>query len=194
MHSIYKFILLFLAFIPEFTSATEPTSIGVGIFNEPSGERYGAELFISARGGYFGGRLSGVYYASTSISTQKVETSIESTDIFGNIIYAGTIDSTQSIEKNEEYGGLSVFAFIHADQVINPYLGLGMFVGRPFHCSSEKEEQDTCHEDAEVAFYPEFGVEINIQNVRITPYIRRYYDTSTSNKSENVYGINFSFH
>lgn len=194
MYSIHKFLLLFLVFVPELTSAKESHSIGVGIFNEPSGERYGAELFISARGDYFGGRLSGVYYASTSISTNKVETYTESTDIFGNVIYAGTIESTQDIENNEEYGGFSVFAFIHADQLINPYLGLGMFVGRPFHCSSEKEELETCHEDAEVAFYPEFGVEVNIYNVRITPYIRRYYDTSTSNKSENVYGINFSIH
>ena len=125
---------------------------------------------------------------------KKLKRQLKNTDIFGNVIYAGTIEPTQDIEKNEEYGGLSVFGFIHAGQLINPYLGLGMFVGRPFHCSSEKEELETCHEDAEVAFYPEFGVEVNIYNVRITPYIRRYYDTSTSNKSENVYGINFSIH
>jgi hypothetical protein len=69
-----------------------------------------------------------------------------------------------------------------------------MFVGRPIHCSREKEDLGTCHEDAEVSFYPELGVEVSILSVTITPYIRRYFDTSTSNKSENVYGVNFSFH
>ncbi|TYK66382.1 hypothetical protein [Colwellia echini] len=85
--------------------------------------------------------------------------------------------------------------FVHTGQLINPYLGLGIFIGKTQNCTDEEEQFEGCIDSFTTALYPEFGVEFNILKFQITPYIRRYYirryiETSDSRTSGNVYGIN----
>jgi opacity protein-like surface antigen len=162
-----KFILCFLMVVSGYSVAKNNDSIALGLFNEPEGDRAGAEIVGTLKSDYFGGKLGGVLYSSKRHNSN------------GN-------------EENEIYGGLSAFAFVHFGQEINPYLGVGVFIGQGVGCddsNSYYDDDDNCKNRNEVALYPELGVEIHIEKVTISPYIRRYFDSSTSNKSGNVYGV-----
>jgi hypothetical protein len=159
------FLLIFLTVVSQSSSAKQKESFSIGVFNEPSGDRAGAEIIFTGRSDYVGMKLGGVLYASNT-------------------------KTSDDYESDEVYAGFSAFAFIHTGLVVNPYLGLGIFAGNNFDCSDKEEENGYCAKDSEFAIYPEFGVEINIMNINITPYIRRYFDTNSSSKSNNVYGIN----
>lgn len=168
MHYSIK-LYLSLALLTLSTSSLARQSsplFSIGAFNEPQGDRAGLEIAISGKGDYFGARLSGTLYKG------------------GNNVKNG-------YESNEFYAGFSGFGFVHMGQDINPYLGLGVFVGETLHCTSDEEEFENCVEETSAAIFPELGIEFNIQSVQITPYIRRYFDTSDSRNSGNVYGINF---
>ena len=188
MHHLYRFTfpLIFvvtLLTLPTLTHAKNHTSTySLGAFTEPEGERFGLEMSLSNKGDYLGGRVSATLYAGGN----NIEPAA-----FGNTFDVNGKSITTEHENNELYGGFSGFGFVHLGQVINPYIGLGVFIGKTLNCSSTEEESGACIEDPIAAIYPEFGVEFNIDILQVTPYIRRYVDTSDSSKSGNVYGINF---
>lgn len=190
MHYLVKLYLLtaLFAFSTISQANQDETIFSIGAFNEPEGERYGAEISVSAKGSLFGGRLSGtLYYGGNNTETAETTSYFSADDHFppeGNT-------TTTEYESNELYLGFSGFAFVHFGQLINPYLGLGFFIGETQNCTSHEEEFEDCTDSPALAVYPEFGIEFNIQSIQITPYIRRYYDTSDSHRSGNVYGINF---
>ncbi|GAW95395.1 MULTISPECIES: hypothetical protein [Colwellia] len=190
MHYLVKLYLLtaLFAFSTISQASQDEPTFSIGAFNEPQGDRAGAEISVSAKGDMFGGRLSGTLYnGGNNVKTAEI-TSYFSAD--GHFYPEGNTTTTE-FESNELYLGFSGFAFVHLDQLINPYLGLGFFIGKTQHCTSHEEEFENCTDDPVLAVYPEFGIELNIESIQITPYIRRYYDTSDSHKSGNVYGINF---
>ena len=169
--TFFSFLLLVAPTLAH--SQNNGPTFSIGAFIEPKGERYGLEASAAIKGDYFGGRLSASLYAGGNNINQDYQ-------------YTGT-----DYESNELYGGFSGFAFVHMGQVINPYIGLGVYLGETLHCSSSEEESGRCVEEPIAAIYPEFGVEFNIDILQVSPYIRRYFDSSDSNKSGNVYGINF---
>jgi hypothetical protein len=159
-----KIILsIFLIALTLNCSADPYEGVSVGLFNEPAGDRAGTEISVTFLSEHFGGKLNGVLYATKN----------------------------KGYEDTELYGGFSALAFVHFDQVINPYLGIGLFAGESFNCSTIEVEQNRCSEEAILAIYPELGIEVTIMQVTISPYIRRYFDTKSSSNSDNVYGINF---
>ena len=185
----------------------DETIYSIGAFNESEGERSGLELSMSDRSDYFGLRASVALYSGGNNTIEVYESNEYSyldhinnsssyqKDIIFSDIYntSGNYKmdgSYKSYEKNETYFGFSGFFFVHTGQLINPYLGLGFFIGKTQHCTSDEELYDGCVDNFATAVYPEFGVEFNIVNFQITPYIRRYLDTSDSRTSGNVYGIN----
>lgn len=139
-----------------------------GFFNEPDGNRAGAEVGIAGKGRNFGARVSGV------------------------INQEGTNITRDGYTKNELYAGLSAFGFMHFDLPINPDIGLGAFVGKTSQCDQVEQDVYGCEESASLAIYPELGLEFNIADFQIAPYVRRYFDTSDDSTSGNVYGINFA--
>ena len=190
MHYSVKLFLLtaLFAFSTISHANQDEATFSIGAFNEPEGDRSGAEISVSLKGHMFGGRLSGTLYNGGNNVKTAETTSYFSAD--GHFYPEGTTTTTE-YERNELYLGFSGFAFVHLDQLINPYLGVGFFIGKTQNCTSHEEEFEGCTNDPVLAVYPEFGIEFNIQSVQITPYIRRYFDTSDSRKSGNVYGINF---
>lgn len=166
MHNPVKLFLFFvLLTLSTSTLAKQSNSIiSLGVFNEPQGERAGLEIAMSAGNDYFGGRLSGTLYKG---------------------------GKNNGDESSDLYAGFSGFGYIHTGQDINPYIGLGIFIGETLNCTDEEEESNYCSEEMTAALYPELGIKLNIENIQVTPYIRRYFDTSDSRKSGNVYGINF---
>jgi len=189
MHYLVKLYLLTALFaFSTISQANQNDAVfSIGAFNEPEGDRSGAELSVSLKGDMFGGRLSGTLYSGGNNTKTAETTSYLSPD--GDFYPEGYTVTTES-ESNELYLGFSGFAFVHTGQVINPYLGVGFFIGKTQHCTSHEEEFEGCIDEPVLAVYPEMGIEFNIINIQITPYIRRYYDTSDSDKSANVYGIN----
>lgn len=190
MHYLVKSCLLAALFAISTISQAkqDEATFSIGAFNEPEGERFGAEISVSAKGEIFGGRLSGtLYYGGNNTETAET-TSYFTAD--GHLYPQGNITTTE-YESNEPYFGFSGFAFVHLNQLINPYLGVGFYIGETMNCTSHQEEFEDCTDIPALAVYPEFGIELNIQSIQITPYFRRYYDTSDSYKSGNVYGINF---
>lgn len=164
-YPIKLYLLLVLLTLTTSTIAKQSNSnISLGVFNEPQGERAGLEIAMSAHNDYFGGRLSGTLYKG---------------------------GKNNEYESGELYAGFSGFGYVHMGQDINPYLGVGVFIGETLNCTDEQEEFENCSEEMTAALYPELGLELNIENIQVTPYIRRYFDTSDSRKSGNVYGINF---
>jgi hypothetical protein len=126
-------------------SADPYEGVSVGLFNEPAGDRAGTEISVTFLSEHFGGKLNGVLYATKN----------------------------KGYEDTELYGGVSALAFVHFDQVINPYLGIGLFAGESFNCSTIEVEQNRCSEEAILAIYPELGIEVTIMRVTVSPYIRR---------------------
>ena len=187
MHYSVKLYLLTTLFAFSIISQAKQDEVifSIGAFNEPKGERSGAEISVSIKGQLFGGRLSGTLYSGGN--NVKAAETISYRYLEGNT----TTTEYESNESNELYLGFSGFAFIHLEQLINPYLGLGFFIGKTQYCTSREEQFERCTDDAALAIYPEVGIGLNIKSIQITPYIRRYYDTSDSRKSDNVYGINF---
>lgn len=184
---LYLFTALF-AFSTLPHAKHDDDTFSIGAFNEPEGERFGAEISVSGKGEMFGGRLSGsLFYGGNNTETAET-TSYHSAD---GLFHPQGYTTTTEYESNELYLGFSGFAFIHLDQLINPYLGVGFFIGETQNCTTHEEEFEDCTDNTSLAVYPEFGIELNIESIQITPYIRRYYDTSDSYKSGNVYGINF---
>jgi hypothetical protein len=165
MFFLGRFLALCLVVFSGYSSAKSNDVISVGLFNEPEGSRAGAEIVGTYKANYFGVKAGGVFYASE-------------------------YEDNEGYESKELYGGFSLFGFVHANEEINPYFGLGFFAGRNIECSSDDNYSDKCDKGTEFAIYPEIGVELNFEDFQITPYIRRYFDTSTSNQSGNVYGIN----
>ena len=190
MHYLVKLYLLtaLFAFSTRAQANQDEPTFSIGAFNEPKGDRSGAEISVSAKGDMFGGRLSGtLYYGGNNVKTAETTSYFSAEGHF----YPEGHRTTTEYESNDLYLGFSGFAFVHLDQLINPYLGVGFFIGKTQNCTSHEEEFEGCIDDPALAVYPEFGIELNIENIQITPYIRRYYDTSDSHKSGNVYGINF---
>lgn len=188
MYNFLKFIFLLpLLLLPLQSNAkNESATYLIGAFNEPEGERSGLELSVSGKGDYLGGRFSLSLYSGGNNTTTTYEQTVNVNG--GYPYYENTIIDVY--ESNETYAGISGFAFIHINQPINPYLGVGLFLGKTQSCTSYEEQYEDCLEDPILAIYPELGVEFNILRVQITPYIRRYFDTSDSRKSGNIYGIN----
>jgi hypothetical protein len=184
MHYSTKLYLLTALFAFSIISPAKQDKVilSIGAFNEPEGERFGAEVSVSIKGHLFGGRLSGTLYSGGN--------NVKAAETISYLYLEGNTTTTE-YESNELYLGFSGFAFIHLEQLINPYLGLGFFIGKTQYCTSHEEQFERCTDDAALAIYPEVGIELNIKSIQITPYIRRYYDTSDSRKSDNVYGINF---
>ncbi|NRB37994.1 MAG: hypothetical protein HRU20_05940 [Pseudomonadales bacterium] len=141
---------------------SKDVSISLSAFNEVGGEHSGLE--ISVLGDItdtFSGRFSGVLY--TGINKAKVD---------------------------RLFAGYSVTGYLHfGNKYINPYFGLGLFLGETFNCSAFEEENETCEEDFVIAAYPEFGISFNLQNIFIYPYVRRYFDSNSHASTVNAYGL-----
>lgn len=138
-------------------------SISIGGFNEKDGSRAGAEISVMGDfGEYLALRLSGV-------------------------LYSGIRD----VDASDTFRGFSFSGYFHLDQKhINPYVGLGIFVGETFNCTDFDEEHNDCTEDVVAAFYPELGVMFSIKAFFVYPYVRRYIDSNSEEDSVNAYGLN----
>ncbi len=97
------------------------------------------------------------------------------------VLYEGKNDEG----KEDLYVGFSFSYYYHLNQkYINPYFGLGAFLGITFNCS-DKEREEGCIEDLAALTYPEIGVSIKLGKLHIYPFVRRY-----DFGDENTYGLN----
>ncbi len=132
-------------------------SLYIGGFKEDGGARSGVELSLS-------GELSNKMANRVSV-----------------VLYTG--ENTEEIEDNFE--GLSLSYYYHLNQkYINPYFGIGLFLGRTFNCTEEEEERD-CLEDYTAITYPEIGILVKLGELHIYPFVRRYDFGNV-----NTYGLN----
>ena len=158
--------LIFAFFILTSTAQADSPSkkgfVSASVFNEANGNHSGLELSLLAKSSsYFATRISGVLYSEK-----------------------------EAIKVHDIYGGFSATAYFHPNlQYLNPYLGLGLFVGDTFNCSDNDEKDGTCNEDIVLAAYPEFGIGINIGKLHVFPFIRRYFDTNSHASTTSAYGV-----
>ncbi len=128
-------------------SETGSAFMSVGSFLEEGGERSGAEISI-------------IVSSAKTFATR-----------FSGVLYIGRNDN----EIKDLFGGFSMTGYFHLNQpYINPYLGLGLFLGDTYHCTEEEKEEDECREDVVAAIYPEVGVAINVASIQIYPFARLY--------------------
>ncbi len=172
----YLIVILFLIFpYPAFASdyfdyfpGTDSALDGyyvVSGFNEPHGRHRGAEL-------------SYLYFANDHLGFKV-----------SGVIYIDKVDPT----IHELFSGYSLTGFYHINQMLNPYLGLGMFSGSTSICTNDEIKNKSCAEEYLLAIYPEFGIAFNLWRLHISPYIRRYLDTRSSLSAEDAYGLNIGF-
>jgi len=191
MHYLVKlYLFMALCVFSTLSQANQDkTTSSIGAFEESEGERSGLELSVVNQSDYIGFRTSLVLYSGGN-NVKTASTKSYSFSDGNDDFYLKDKIVTTEYETNETYLGLSGFFFVHTGQLINPYLGLGVFIGKTQHCTDNEELYEDCLENYAAAVYPEFGIEFNIVKVQIIPYIRRYLDTSDSRTSGNIYGIN----
>lgn len=129
----------------------------LGGFSEDEGDRAGLEM-------------SGLMNTSSSHASR-----------ISGVLYSGRNDD----KIIDLFSGFSFTRYYHLNgDVITPYFGLGLFIGDTFNCSDEDAEKD-CEEDFVFTVYPEVALAINVGNLHIFPYIRRYNFIG-----HNSYGLN----
>jgi hypothetical protein len=149
---------LFLTNITLANSDERGGSAYIGGFKEDGGERSGAELSFMG------------------------EPSDKMASKFSVVLYSGK--NNEEIE--DKFGGLSLSYYYHLNQkYINPYFGIGLFLGRTFNCTEEEEEEGDCLEDYAAITYPEVGILVKLGELHIYPFVRRY-----DFGKENTYGFN----
>lgn len=130
--------------------------LSVGGFSEENGDRSGLEI-------------------SVLINTTKKYASRIS-----GVLYSGRNNE----ELMDSFTGFSFTGYLHLNQkYLNPYLGLGVFMGDTFNCSDDESEE--CEEEGIFTIYPEVGLAINAGKLHIFPYVRRY-----NFNGHNTYGLN----
>lgn len=83
--------------------------------------------------------------------------------------------------------------------VIKPKLGLGIFIGDTPECSEEEEllaelaDPDDCERKTVTAAYPEIGVLFGVGKLRLYPFARRYFDSTSGSSPINAYGIHLGW-
>jgi hypothetical protein len=150
--------VLFTANTVQAISENDGGFVSIGSFLEEGGERSGGEFsFLSNTSSFFAMRFSGVLYVGRNENDIK--------DLFGGFSFTG---------------------FLHLNQrYINPYLGLGLFLGDTYHCTEEEKAEDECREDGVIAVYPEVGVAFNLVDIQIYPFARLY-----NFGDDTTYGLN----
>lgn len=165
-------VIIFILFSCHVNSAD--FSIGLGGFNEPQGERYGGEVAAWVEfDNHFSFRFSGLVF-----------------------------NGKNSYQQSDMFGGFSVAGFVHLNQPINPYLGIGIQGSDTVYCSFFDDDEDDWFSDEEcvdskhnvLAIYPEFGIRFNLGPVKVTPFVRRYFDTHDNLPVTNAYGVMFSLY
>lgn len=123
-----------------------------------------------------GGERSGVEFSGMGQPSDKMASK------FSLVLYTGK--NNQEIE--DHFGGISLSYYYHLNQkYVNPYFGMGVFLGRTFNCTDEEEEEGSCQEDYTAIAYPEIGFLIKLGELKIYPFIRRF-----DFRDKNTYGIN----
>ena len=153
-------------------------SFNAGAFNEPKGERYGAEFSV------------------------WMEFDNHTSARFSGLIFSGK----NAFQHSDAFGGFSIAGFIHLNQPINPYVGIGLQASSTLYCitlhdSEEEAEGDYQFTDDEcenakqsvLAIYPEAGIRFNLGSVTISPFVRRYFDTHDNAPVTNAYGVQMAF-
>jgi hypothetical protein len=136
------------------------TYLTLGGFAEDEGDRSGLEI-------------SGLMNTSNNHANR-----------ISGVLYSGRNDD----KIMDLFSGFSFTRYHHLnDDFINPYFGLGLFIGDTFNCSDDDAEKD-CEEDFVFTVYPEVALAINVGNLHIFPYIRRYNFIG-----HNSYGLNVGF-
>ena len=133
----------------------------LGGFNEPGGKHSGLEAsLVKVFNEYTGVKVSAVLFVD--------EKDREIADLFT---------------------GFSISGFIHLNQPLSPYIGLGIFSGDEFGCSDRDDEREACESNSVFAVYPEFGIRLAVAGFSISPFVRRYFDTNPHKSSTNAYGL-----
>lgn len=164
-------LLILISF--SFFSSASDFSFGAGGFNEPSGGRYGAEVYAWAE-------------LDQHVSFR-----------FSGLLFNGK----NSYQKSDTFGGFSIAGFVHLNQPINPYVGIGLQGSNTIYCSLFDDDEEDFFSDEEcvnskqnvLAIYPEIGLRFNLGPVKLTPFVRRYFDTHDNLPVTNAYGLLLSF-
>ena len=166
-------IALFICLVFSFNTFAGDLSFGAGGFNEPNGERYGMEVSAWAElDNHLSFRFSGLVF-----------------------------NGKNSYQQSDMFGGFSIAGFMHLNQPINPYIGLGIQGSNTVYCSFFDDDEDDWFTDEEcvdskqsvLAIYPEVGLRFDIGPFKVTPFVRRYFDTHDNLPVTNAYGVLFSF-
>ncbi|HCM48767.1 MAG TPA: hypothetical protein DIS98_15145, partial [Colwellia sp.] len=100
MHYSVKLYLLMALFSFSIISQAKQDKVifSIGAFNEPEGERSGAEISVSIKGHLFGGRLSGTLYSGGN--------NVKTAETISYLYLEGNTTTTE-YESNELYLGFS---------------------------------------------------------------------------------------
>jgi len=174
---IRTFGLLALTTLPLLSEASS-LSFNAGAFNEPKGKRYGAE---------FSAWMEFDNYTSVR---------------FSGLVFNGQ----NAFQNNDAFGGFSIAGFLHLNQPINPYVGIGLQASNTLYCYALHDSEDEADGDYQftdeecenskqsvLAIYPEAGIRFNLGPVTVSPFVRRYFDTHDNAPVTNAYGIQFAF-
>lgn len=163
-----KLFLILMCFSRSLSA--EGFDISFGGFNEPKGGRGGAEV------------------AAWLEFEQHVSVR------FSGLIFSGK----NSYQEDDMFGGFSIAGFIHANQPVNPYAGIGVQFSDTIYCHFTGDDDDDdfftdeeCHDGKQsvVAIYPEIGMRFDLGVVSISPFLRRYFDTNDNLPVTNAYGV-----
>ena len=174
----FTLLLIVASLIHSGPALANSFAVQTAVFNEPKGERAGIE-------------------GSAWLQTNQ----------YLAVRFSALLFDGQNQDKHSDvFGGASAAAFVHAGQdVVNPYLGLGVEISSTVYCivlhDSEEEDDsyqytdDECEDGRQAVFalYPEFGIQLNFGRVKVTPFVRRYFDTNNHHPVTNAYGVSFSF-
>ena len=144
--------------------------IAFGAFHEPDGDHAGIE--------------------STA--------SMNLNDAFSFNAGLGYYESLNDYNTPHTFEGLNIGILANlGDSIFQPRAGIGAYAGNTFKCSSWREkieENETrCEEDYIAALYPEVGVLFGIGKLRVYPFARRYFDTTSGSSATNAYGIHLGW-
>ena len=131
---------------------------------------------------------------SEDYSAVEINYTAEATDVLAIKYGAGFYDGAPVKYGRDDFVGVTLAGYYHFDQtIINPYIGLGVFAGRTYNCSSAEKEHYGCEEESMFSLYPELGLAIKLDQFFIYPYVRRSFSTNNGGEAANVIGLAVGF-